>query len=165
MEQQLFTSYSNGLNRQSRVIPRAFSHIYLPEYIVFQSYALSHAAPTLRQSISANFLPTICRPAGSLTSLSSVAGTNPTGIDKAGCPVPVIIISGDSLRRRKNALLSYAAVLPTRPTFRDNLSKGPWAGGSSSNLQGGEGNVGMTKTSTDFNALSYSSCCNVNSRA
>ena len=57
-------------------------------YNVFQSYALSHAAPTLRTSISANFFPTICKPVGNLMFSSSIAGTKPTGIVKAGCPLP-----------------------------------------------------------------------------
>ena len=57
---------------------------HLLQSCLFQSYAASHAAPTLKQSFSWNFFPTICRPAGSLTSSLSCAETKPTGIVRAG---------------------------------------------------------------------------------
>lgn len=119
--------------------------------------------------MSSNFLATICRPAGSLMLSSSCAGTKPTGMVRAGCPVPVVRIS-DSFSAWPNPktklvgvegenydLLLKGAVLPTSPTLRERRSSGPCADGSSKSLQGGEGRVGITRTSTSLRAWLYSS--------
>lgn len=58
---------------------------------VFQSKAFSHAAAAFSSVTSSYLRPTNIIPVGNLMLALSVAGTNPHGSDKAGCPVPVMV--------------------------------------------------------------------------